>query len=246
MNGVAAYVVEQGVDAGGLVARHADLVKRIAHHLCGRLPDHIDPDDLIQAGMVGLLEAARKYEEGHGARFETFAGIRIRGAMMDEVRRHDWTPRSVYRRARALAEAVERVEHREGRDAQDAEVAAELEVSLDEYHQALQDAKGHQLLSLDEAVSEGGDVLVERLPGEEPEAPAAMEKAAFRQALAEGIDRLPERERLVMALYYDEEMNLREIGAVLGVTESRVCQIHSQALVRLRSRLGDWLKRDEK
>ena len=246
MNGVAAYVVEQCAGQGGLVGRHAPLVKRIAHHLCGRLPDHIDPEDLYQAGMVGLLEAARKYEDGHGASFETFAGIRIRGAMLDEARKHDWTPRSVYRRARELTEAMDRVEHREGRDARGEEVAEELGVSIDEYHQALQDAKGHQLLSLDESAAEGGEALAERLAGGEPEAGAAVEEGAFKRALVEGINGLPERERLVMALYYDEEMNLREIGAVLGVTESRVCQIHGQALIRLRSRLGEWIKRDEK
>lgn len=240
MTPAAVYAIEEVGRTPDLVERYAHLVKRIAHHLMGRLPDSVEADDLYQAGMVGLLEAARKFEAGQGATFETFAGIRIRGAMLDEVRRHDWAPRSVYRRAREMAEAIRRVENREGRDATDQEVADELGIEVTEYQRHLNDAKGHQLLSLDEAPTGDGDALRERLPGDGPGVEESLEEADRRQALAEAIGILPERERLVMALYYDEEMNLREIGAVLGVSESRVCQIHGQALLRLRARMGDW------
>jgi RNA polymerase sigma factor for flagellar operon FliA len=223
-----------------LVNQHAGLVKRIAYHLMNRLPPNIQADDLIQAGMLGLLEASRNYDPTQGASFETYAGIRIRGSMLDEIRRSDWTPRSVHRKARMVADAMREIENTEGRDARDVEVAELLGMSLEEYHQILQDSTGCRVFSLDElnALGEGlqelGDKISD-LPFE------GLQKDAFKQALADAIAGLPERERLVIAMYYDDELNLREIGHVLGVSESRVCQIHSQATLRLRSRLSEWL-----
>ncbi len=223
-----------------LVEQYAPLVKRIARHLMARLPSSVVLDDLIQAGMVGLLEALNKYDPGKGASFETYAGIRIRGAIIDEVRRGDWTPRSVHRNGRRVSEAIARVEARTGRDASDAEVAAELGVPLSEYHNLLQDSSDSRLFSFDELSESGDDSVGEQFAGDDPGPENSTQGSAFKTALAQAISNLPEREKLVLALYYDEELNLKEIGQVLGVTESRVSQIHSQAAARLRTRLRDW------
>ena len=232
------YTTEK-LDRNRLVDRHVPLVKRIAYHLLGRLPADVQVDDLIQAGVIGLLEAARHYDASQGASFETYAGIRIRGAMLDEVRRSDWTPRSVHRNARRVSEAVRLVENREGREAQAHEVAEELGVGIDEYQRMVSDSVSSRVLSFEdvfEPESEGEN----RLPGDEPDPLERLQQDDFREALAREVDRLPEREKLVMSMYYDDELNLREIGEVLGVTESRVCQLHGQALTRLRARMTDW------
>jgi RNA polymerase sigma factor for flagellar operon FliA len=241
VNGLATYTaIQKQQGANDLVNQHAGLVKRIAYHLMNRLPPNVQADDLIQAGMLGLLEASRNYDPTQGASFETYAGIRIRGSMLDEIRRSDWTPRSVHRKARMVADAMREIENNEGRDARDVEVAQLLGMSLEEYHQILQDSTGCRIFSLDElnAVGEGLPDLGEKMSDGPLE---GLQKDAFKQALSDAIASLPERERLVVAMYYDDEMNLREIGHVLGVSESRVCQIHSQATLRLRSRLTEWL-----
>ncbi len=240
MNGLAAYSAMQEHNYDELVNQHAPLVKRIAYHLMNRLPPNVQADDLIQAGMIGLLEASRNYDPSQGASFETYAGIRIRGAMLDEIRRSDWTPRSVHRKARVVAEAMRTIENEYGRDARDVEVAEELGMNLKEYHAILQDASGCRIFSLDELAAVG-DVMRGEAGGVHAGPYEGLQKDAFKEALAQEIAGLPERERLVMALYYDEELNLREIGQILGVSESRVCQIHSQAALRLRSRLEEWL-----
>lgn len=241
MNGLATYSsMQEQQGANDLVNQHAGLVKRIAYHLMNRLPPNVQADDLIQAGMLGLLEASRNYDPTQGASFETYAGIRIRGSMLDEIRRSDWTPRSVHRKARMVSEAMREIENNEGRDARDVEVAEILGMSLEAYHKILQDSTGCRVFSLDElnAVGEGIPHLGERTSSGPLD---GLQKDAFKQALSDAIAGLPERERLVVAMYYDDELNLREIGHVLGVSESRVCQIHSQATLRLRSRLTDWL-----
>lgn len=225
---------------GELVQRYAPLVKRIAYHLMCRLPPNVQIDDLIQAGMVGLLEAARKYDHAQGASFETYAGIRIRGAILDEIRKGDWAPRSLHRKVRQLTKAVQEIEAREGRDARDAEVAERLGITLDEYYQILQDANGHRIFSIEE-VFNTVEELTEGLTGKSPCPLESTEHNDFKEALAKAIAGLPERERLVLSLYYNEELNLREIGEILGVSESRVCQIHVQALIRLRARMSEWI-----
>ena len=240
MNGLATYTAIQEMDADTLVNRHAPLVKRIAYHLMNRLPPNVQADDLIQAGMIGLLEASRNYDPSQGASFETYAGIRIRGAMLDEIRRSDWTPRSVHRKARMVADAMRSIENEQGRDARDVEVAEVLDMDLVQYHRILQDAAGCRIFSIEE-LQAVGELPYDSSTGESIGPYDGMQKDAFKKSLAEAIAGLPERERLVIGLYYDEEMNLREIGQVLGVSESRVCQIHSQATLRLRSRLADWL-----
>jgi RNA polymerase sigma factor for flagellar operon FliA len=236
---LAAYGSVRGESPDTLLERYAPLVKRIAHHLLARLPSSVQVDDLIQAGVVGLLEAARNYDAGKGASFETFAGIRIRGAMIDEVRRGDWAPRSVHRNGRRLQEAMVRLARRLGRDPSDSEVAAELEISLEEYHSLAQDAVCTRLFSLEELAGEEGHAD-DFIAGSEPSPEQSVQKEALRQQLAQAIAQLPERERLVLSLYYGDELNLKEIGLVLGVSESRVSQIHSQAALRLRSKLGGW------
>lgn len=246
MNNTAMYVKTENRDPEGyeqLVTQYASLVKRIAYHIMSRLPPSVQVDDLIQAGMIGLLEAARNYDAGQGASFETYAGIRIRGAMLDEIRKGDWAPRSVHRKARQVAEAVREIENATGRDAKDHEVAKALGMSLDEYHKALQDASGCRLLSFEEmGINE--DAVCSRIGKTDGGPFEGVQREDFKRSLAEAIAGLPDRERLVLTLYYDEDLNLREIGAVIGVSESRVSQIHSQALLRLQARLGHWRNND--
>jgi RNA polymerase sigma factor for flagellar operon FliA len=242
MSVAAQYLEVQQGSANELVRTHAALVKRIAWHLKGRLPASVELGDLIQAGMIGLLEAAKNYAPGRAANFETFAGIRIRGAMLDELRKTDWTPRSVYRRLRDAMEAMRQIEAETGREAGEAEVAQRMGISVSEYSQIMADASRSRVLSLDESDDEDGPGF--EVSDEQAGTPASRhEEEGRRIALAEAIEGLPEREKLLMSLYYDEELNLKEIGAVLGVTESRVCQLHGQALTRLRARLRDWRAR---
>ena len=223
-----------------LIERYALLVKRIAHHLLARLPANILLEDLIQSGMIGLLEAARKYDATKGASFETYAGIRIRGAIIDEVRKGDWTPRSVHRNSRRITSTMQAIEARTGRDAQDVDVAREMGVELDEYHALLKDAASSRLFSFDEMLEGNDDSPGEEVSHEGPSPDDEHHQASFKKALVEAISNLPEREQLVLSLYYDEELNLKEIGQVLGVSESRISQIHSQAALRLRSKLSSW------
>ena len=223
-----------------LIQRYAPLVKRIAYHLLGRLPASVQVEDLMQAGMIGLLEAAKKYDAGKGASFETYAGIRIRGAMLDEVRKGDWAPRSVHRNTRMVTDAIRAIEARTGRDAKDHEVAAELQLSLEDYYGILSDTQGSRLYSFDDLLQDGEHGLPEDTSLSHNEPIHGLLDERFQAALADAIAKLPERERLVLALYYDEELNLKEIGEVLGVSESRVSQLHSQCAARLRARLADW------
>ncbi len=227
-----------------LIERHAPLVKRIAYHLLARLPASVQVEDLVQAGMIGLLEASKKYDSGKGASFETYAGIRIRGAMLDEVRKGDWAPRSVHRNSRMVSDAIRIIEARTGRDAKDHEVAAELQLSLEEYYGILNDTQGSRLFSFDDLLQESeGNALDEDPHHAHPSPAREHEEECFQNALAEAISTLPERERLVLSLYYDEQLNLKEIGEVLGVSESRVSQLHSQCAARLRVRLEEWRAR---
>jgi RNA polymerase sigma factor FliA len=237
--GARAYASTQPVpDMDALVRKHADLVKRIAYHLAGRLPPQVEVEDLMQAGMMGLLEAAQNYATGRGASFETYAGIRIRGAMLDALRKLDWAPRSVHRKARAAAQALREVEALRGSEANEADVAAHMGVSLPEYQRIVQDTLGCQLLRLNDA--DGEESALDRLPDGAPNPEANALDESLRQAIIDAIQELPERERLVLSLYYEQELNLKEIGAVLKVTESRVCQLHGQALLRLKSQLTEW------
>jgi RNA polymerase sigma factor for flagellar operon FliA len=224
------------------VVQYAPLVKRIAHHLAARLPSCVEVDDLIQAGLIGLLDAVGNYDPSQGAQFETYATQRIRGAMLDELREADWAPRSARRSMRAVEAAIHRLEQKMGRQPGEQELANELKIPLAAFQQMLQDARGHQLVYYEDFQAEGEDDFLERhVADQHPDPLGQIENGDFRAALVEAIKVLPEREQLLMSLYYEEELNLKEIGAVLGVTESRVSQLHSQAVARLRSRLKDWL-----
>ena len=223
------------------VEDYADLVKRIAQHMIARMPASVQIDDLTQAGMIGLLEASKKYDASRGASFETYAGIRIRGAIVDEIRKGDWTPRSVHRNARRISAVIADLEARLGRDVSSQEVAQAMGIELDEYYIMSRDAVSGRLFSIDESLTDDDYRIIE------PDNPtsfstpdASVQRQSFQQSLSNAISTLPERERLVLSLYYDEELNLKEIGQILGVSESRVSQIHSQAALKLRSKLKDW------
>ncbi|MGF1774029.1 RNA polymerase sigma factor FliA [Vibrio maritimus] len=218
--------------------KYSVLVKRIAHHLIGRLPPNVLVEDLIQAGMIGLIEAQKNYDGSKGASFETYAGIRIRGAMLDDIRRGDWVPRSVHKHSRDISQAISVLEVELNRDPTDTEVANHLGMSLEQYHKALSDINCSKLVGIEDlGISEDSVSVAD----EEDNSPfQGVADDAFREALIESIKSLPEREALTLSLYYDEELNLKEIGEVLGVSESRVSQILSQSMQRLRTKLSAW------
>lgn len=218
-----------------LIKAHAVLVKRIAYHLSGRLPRTVQMDDLVQAGMIGLLEAARNYDDSKGASFETYATIRIRGNILDEVRRNDWIPRSVYKNSRMISKAVRDIENKLGREASDVEVAGELGLDIDEYQEMLMDANGAHLYGFDD-VGVTDDTLADNIiNADEPH--ANVMRSDMKLYLSNVIDGLPKNEQMVLSLYYEHDLNLKEIGEVLGVSESRVSQIHSLATHRVKARL---------
>jgi len=231
-----AYSVQ--IDKTALIEKHTVLVKRIAYHLLARLPASVIVDDLIQSGMIGLLEASNNFDHSKGASFETFAGIRIRGAMLDEIRRGDWTPRSVHKNSRMISEAIKELEAKLGRDVADIEVAEKLELSLNEYHDILNDVSSGKIIGIDDLGVSEDSLDIETNNSNQPY--DQIEQVIFKKTLTQCISSLPERESLVLSLYYDEELNLREIGQVLDVSESRVSQIHSQAMHRLKSRMQTW------
>ena len=232
-----AYSIQQ--DKTALLEQHTVLVKRIAYHLLARLPASVLVDDLIQSGMIGLLEASNNFDSSKGASFETFAGIRIRGAMLDEMRRGDWTPRSVHKNSRMVSDAIKALEAELGRDVTDIEVAEKLDISLNEYHHILSEVSSGKILGIDDlGISEDALSFDDERQNNDPY--QNIEQLVFKKALTSCISTLPEREALVLSLYYDEELNLREIGQVLDVSESRVSQIHSQAMHRLKARMQSW------
>jgi RNA polymerase sigma factor for flagellar operon FliA len=230
------YTAQGRIKQSELMTEYMPLVRRQALMLQVRLPASIELDDLIQAGMMGLLEALGRFDATQGATFATFASQRIRGAMVDELRTRDWLPRSVRRSARAMDEAVRRLEQSLGRAPEEAEIAESLEMPLDEYQQLLHDTNSGQLLPFEELVADGAEPH-SRESGSSPF--EHLLDGQQRETLVAAIEALPEREKLLMALYYQEELNLKEVGAVLGVTESRVSQLHSQAVSRLRAKLND-------
>jgi len=222
------------------IREFAPLVKRIAHFMMLKLPNSVQVDDLIQVGMIGLLDAAGRYDELRGAQFETYASQRIRGAMLDELRGADWLPRSMRSDMRRIESAVSRAQQRLGKAPVESDIAKELDMTLHDYQELLQDSRGAQLMYYEDFNNAGDEDFFERFETDGKSNPLEILKdERFRGALVRAIEALPERERLLMAMHYEQDMNLREIGEVLGVGESRVCQLHSQAVARLRSMLGD-------
>jgi RNA polymerase sigma factor for flagellar operon FliA len=238
VNGHAMYSEVAQLNESDQIVRHATLVKRIAFHLLNRLPPTVQVDDLIQSGMVGLLEAASNFDAKMGASFETFAGIRIRGAMIDEIRKSDWTPRSVHRKFRGVTEAIRKIENETGQDANDSDVASLLGLSLSDYHQILIDSSSARIYSIEMLEESATDSVIPKSSENTPD--EAFSQVEYQRQLVESIQKLPQKEQLVMSMYYDDEMNFREIGEVLDVTESRICQLHGQALLRIKAKMGEW------
>lgn len=219
--------------------KYSHLVKRLAHQMMVRLPSSVQIDDIVQAGMMGLLDAASRYDEFHGAQFETYATQRIRGAMLDELREADWLPRSLRRDMRRIETSVSRLQQKLGRSPSEAEIASDMEIPLAEYQQMLHAACGAQLVYYEDFQSDDREDFFERFELSDKASPLdLLADERFRAELVRAIENLPERERMLMGMIYEQEMNLREIGEVLGVGESRVSQLHSQAVARLRS----WMK----
>lgn len=241
MNEAAVYAETQRSSVDNVVSDYLPLVKKIGLHLVARLPQEVELDDLLQVGLIGLIQARESYDASQGASFATYAGIRIKGAMLDEVRRNDWLPRSVQQKMKQVGNAIKQVEARLGRPANDQEIADELGISLEEYHDISSQLASCRMVSLDEpGLNRESEGALDRSEGDNDPF-ANLEDEGFRQALAAAIQSLPEKEQLVMSLYYSEELNLKEIGAVMEVSESRISQIHGQALARIRTRLSEWV-----
>jgi RNA polymerase sigma factor FliA len=249
------YTPQGKIDHSGpsdLLAQHAPLVRRLALQLIARLPASVELDDLIQVGMMGLLDASEKYQDDQGAKFETYASQRIRGAMLDELRANDWVSRGLRKSSRSVSTAVRAQEQKLGRAPSEREIAQELQLPLEAYQQLLQEIHGCQLVYYEDfdrgdPESRENSFLDRQDHGTRALADEPLTQLLqgdFRRQLVAAIGQLPEREQLLLSLYYEEELNLREIGAVLDVTQSRVCQLHSQAINRLRGSLGDLLGKD--
>jgi RNA polymerase sigma factor for flagellar operon FliA len=236
-----AYGAAAKLEAEQRISEFAPLVRRMAHHLAAKLPPSVEIDDIIQAGMIGLMDAASRYQEGQGAQFETFATQRIRGAMLDELRSNDWLPRSARKSMRRIERAVHKLEQKLGRAPNEKEIAQELGEPLDIYQSLLQESRGCELLHLEDFGRDDDDDYLDRhCPDNRANPLELFQDARFRGALVKAIEALPEREKLLMGLYYEQDLNFKEIAAVLEVSESRVCQLHSQAVARLRAKLREW------
>lgn len=234
------YTVKGKADKNDLLTEHMPLVKRLAHHMKAKLPPSVEVDDLIQAGMIGLLDAITRYEETHGAQFETYAVLRIRGAMLDELRNSDWLPRSMRQNMRKIEAAMSALQQKLGHAPTESEVAKSLKLSLADYQDMLSDGGGHQLVYYEDFHdSEGNDSFLDRYAVDDADPLRSLMDGDFRQAVIDAIEALPPREKILMGLYYEEELNLKEIGAVMGVSESRVSQLHTQAVARLRATLRE-------
>jgi RNA polymerase sigma factor for flagellar operon FliA len=234
------YTAKGQLDRNALIKQYQPLVRRLAHHMMAKLPPSVEVDDLIQVGLIGLADALTRYEAAQGVQFETFATQRIRGAMLDELRENDWMSRGSRKSQKDIEVAMRRVEHRLGRTPKESEIAAELGMSLVDYQSLLGKVRGTQLLYLEDMTRHGedDDTYLDRHVADSDADPLNMLRdQKLRQALVAAIKLLPEREQYIMSMYYEQDMNLKEIAAVLDVTESRICQLHSQSIARLRAKM---------
>jgi len=233
------YTAKGQLDRDALLRQHVPLVRRIAHHMIAKLPPNVELDDLIQVGMIGLNDALSRYEAAQGVQFETFASQRIRGAMLDELRDGDWMSRSSRKSQKEIEHALHRAEQRLGRSPLESEIADELGISLDDYQALLGKVRGTQLVYLEDMHGDDGDegFLDRHVADADADPMAVLRDQRLRTSLVAAIKALPEREQHIMGMYYEHDMNLKEIAAVLGVTESRICQLHSQAIARLRTKM---------
>lgn len=234
----------QGVDGrlrDQLIMDYAPLIRFVAQRIAARLPSNIDIDDLISAGVIGLMDAIEKYDPSRDNKFKTYAEFRIRGAILDELRSQDWVPRSVREKAKKIERTYAELEQRFGRTVSDAELSDALGIDLEEYYDMVAKVKAVTLLSIDELTGPSQHdrkSLIDSLENLNSKNPFAQLKAkGVRELLMKNIDELPEKQRLVLSLYYYEDLNLKEIGRILDVTESRVSQLHTQAVTRLRAKL---------
>ena len=236
------YTAKGQLDLNSLLKQYSPLVRRLAHQMIAKLPANVELDDLIQVGMIGLTDALSRFDAGQGVQFETFATQRIRGAMLDELRGSDWMSRGSRKQAREIEAAVHRLEQRLGRAPSESEIAAEMGLALADYQELLGKVRGTQLVYLEDMRGDEGDQdYLDRQVGDADANPLAqLQDRRMREALVAAIKSLPEREQYVMSMYYEHDMNLKEIAAVLKVTESRVCQLHSQCVARLRVKLRAW------
>jgi len=231
----------QHQDSSAQLKQYSPLVRRLAHQMIAKLPANVELDDLIQVGMIGLNDALSRFDAAQGVMFETFATQRIRGAMLDELRGGDWMSRGDRRHQRSIEAAVHKLEQKLQRAPSESEIADEMGMMLADYQELLGKVRGTQLFHLEDLSGDDGDDFLDRHVADEAANPLAMlQDQRMREALVEAIGRLPEREQHVMSMYYEHDMNLKEIAAVLGVTESRICQLHSQSIARLRSKLRQW------
>lgn len=237
------YTAKGQLDRDAMIRQYVPLVRRLAHHMLAKLPPNVELDDLVQVGMIGLTEALSRYEAAQGVQFETFATQRIRGAMLDELRETDWMSRSSRKSQKDIEKAVRRLEQRLGRSPLESEIAAEMEMALADYQSLLGKVRGTQLVYLEDMTRGNGDEdesFLERheVIDDQTDPLALLRDQRLRVSLVKAIESLPEREQYIMGMYYEHDMNLKEIAAVLGVTESRVCQLHSQSIARLRAKMS--------
>ncbi|KGM41916.1 flagellar biosynthesis sigma factor [Aquabacterium sp. NJ1] len=236
------YTAKGRLEIDAMLRQYSPLVRRLAHQMIAKLPANVEIDDLIQVGMIGLTDALTRFDAGQGVQFETFATQRIRGAMLDELRGADWLSRGTRKQQRDIEGAVHRLEQRLGRAPHESEIASEMGMTLGDYQEMLGKVRGTQLIYLEDMSGEDGDndYLDRHVTDEGNDPLSLLQDHRMRHALVEAIKNLPEREQYVMSMYYEQDMNLKEIAAVLGVTESRVCQLHSQSIARLRVKLREW------